>query len=141
MVSPKTTALAIVSGALEGTVRPGAAARFEKYLDRQLATLGQSKLTKAQARYIAAFPPPFFWVYNCGQCRFWALGSCDKVEGDISEVGWCRVWTPPTNPERPFSWVRRLQTLPPFIGQAASNLFTDPFTTRGEATDDDESTS
>lgn len=132
MLSPRTTALAIVSGALEGTVRPGAAGRFEGYIDRKLAAEKKTKFTKKEVGYVGVFPPPFFWVYRCGQCRFWALGQCDKVEGDISQVGWCSIWTAPTKPERPFSWVRRISTLPTFAGEAINNLFTDPFTTKGE---------
>lgn len=120
--------LAVASGALEGTVRPGAADQFEEHLDNRLKMLGQEKFQKKQVGYVGFFPPPFFWVYRCGECRFWELGECSKVAGPISEVGFCTLWTPPEGAEKPFTWVRRARLLPDFAARGLNNLFSDPFT-------------
>ena len=83
------------------------------------------KLSQAMVRY-SPVPviPPVLWDYRCSECRvFEAPGSCEWVEGDINEDGWCTLWVPPEQFERPFTWTTRLGTVPGIFSRSAKTLF------------------
>jgi hypothetical protein len=124
-------AATIYAGALTGTIDVAAADRLDEQLTMEVMERGR-KFTKNEVGYIAAFPPPFFWEYRCGCCRFWESGTCEKVgaPGDerISDVGFCVVWLPPPQAEVPFSWLSRIFQLPSLRARSIANLLRDPFT-------------
>ena len=135
MVAERLRRLAatIYTGALTGSIDAGAANRLDEELTMEVMERGR-KFTKQEVAYFAAHPPPFFWEYRCGRCRFWQGGdsTCDKVgaPGDerISDVGFCVIWLPPTRAEAPFTWLTRIFQLPGLKARAVRNLITDPFT-------------
>ncbi len=127
----KRLSAAIYAGALTGTIDAAAADRLDEQLTIEVMEL-ERKFTKREVAYIAIHPPPFFWEYRCGQCRFWQAGTCDKVgaPGDerISDVGACFIWLPPSRAEPPFSWLSRIFQQPALRARSVRNLITDPFT-------------
>lgn len=122
----------IYAGALTGTIDSAAADRLDEQLTMESMVLGR-KFTKQEVAYLGFHPPPFFWEYRCGRCRFWEKeGACEKVgsPGDerISDVGSCFIWLPPPRAEVPFSWLSRVLQQPALRARSLKNLVSDPFT-------------
>lgn len=122
----------IYTGALTGTIDAGAADRLDEELTMEVMERGR-KFTKQEVAYLATHPPPLFWEYRCGRCRYWQqVGACEKVgaPGDerISDVGFCVIWLPPSRAEVPFSWISRIREFPALRLRSLKNLIVDPFT-------------
>jgi len=60
-------------------------AELQKYV------AANGKFTKFEVIYVPFSPPPFFWDYKCGKCRWWIQGGCQLVDGTINARGWCAV--------------------------------------------------
>ena len=76
--------------------------------------VAQNRLfTKFEALYVTVSPPPFFWDYSCGKCRWWQEPDrCKVVEGQIGRYAWCAIWVPPQGVP-PFQWSRDYLTSMP----------------------------
>ena len=102
---------------------PGKGAQWVAALEAHVAQAG--RFSKFAVTYLPIQPPPFFWDYNCGRCRFWkepapgeALGGCTLVAGQIARGGWCVIWSPPAG-VKPFTWPARvLQDAPRWLEEA-----------------------
>ena len=114
----------IVLAAAQATgLAPGKGEEWAQALEGYVARNGL--FTKFSVAYLPVQPPPFFWAYNCGHCRFWkeplpgqALGGCTLVSGLIARGGWCAIWSPPRG-EAPFTWQSHLvQDIPRWISEA-----------------------
>jgi len=104
-------------------IAPGAGEEWVQALEEYVAREGL--FSKFAVVYTPVQPPPFFWDYNCGRCRFWkepasgeTLGGCTLVSGQIARGGWCGVWMPPQGVP-PFTWPARiLADIPSFLTEA-----------------------
>jgi hypothetical protein len=114
----------IVLAAAEATgLAPGAGEEWVQALETHVRFYGP--LSKFAVLYVPIQPPPAFWDYSCGRCRFWkepapgeALGACTLVSGLIARGGWCAIWMPPKG-TAPFTWLPRiLEDAPRWLAEA-----------------------
>ena len=124
---PDALALAfnsIILAAADATgLAAGASEEWVQALETHVSLYGP--LSKFAVVYTPVQPPPFFWDYSCGRCRFWkepapgeALGGCTLVSGQIARGGWCAVWSPPVG-TAPFTWLPRvLEDAPKWLAEA-----------------------
>lgn len=114
---PRTVALQSIA-----PINAGPLENYVSEIDREVAA--QGKFTKFEAGY-APFPifPPVFWDYRCIECRqFREPNQCRWVQGDIAQDGWCSIWVPPENFERPFTWITRIRKAPGIAVRSIQNL-------------------
>lgn len=129
-VTPDAVNLALRSigtAALDATgLSPGLSREWVLAIQQYVTVNGL--FTKAQALYVGAHPPPAFWPYYCGRCRFWQEPDrCTVVKGDIYFAGWCALWIPqdgsdgrPAKPFIAYQWyiqdvLRLVADLPKFL--------------------------
>mgnify|MGYP001565145001 FL=1 len=102
---------------------PGAGEEWVQALETHVSFYGP--FSKLSVLYLPFQPPPAFWDYSCGRCRFWkepvpgeTLGGCTLVEGKIARGGWCGIWMPPQG-VAPFTWLSRvIEDLPRWLAEA-----------------------
>ena len=96
---------------------PGRGEEWAQALEAYVAQAG--KFSKLDIVYVPVQPPPFFWDYNCGRCKYWTEpNGCTLVEGWVARGGWCAIYMPPAG-VKPFTWpVRVIQDAPRWLAEA-----------------------